>query len=238
MKTQSFKFQALLTIGLISILLWVALPLQAATNVKLSGVMPALGDVSDFQISRDGRYAVYRADQDTDGVHELYSVLLGGGPPVRLNPILPFGRSVASFQISPDSRRVVYLADQDTDNTVELYSVPIVGPASAGIKLNGILVALGNVSSFSFSPDSSRVVYRADQQNDEVFEIYSVPIGGPASAVLKLNKALVANGDVAGFLISPDGRPGGLWGRPGHGYAHRALQRSIGVPPFRRPQAQ
>ena len=120
MKTQSSRFQALLTIGLFTAMLWAALPLQAATNVKLSGVMVASGDVSEFQISRDGRYAVYLADQDTDGVPELYSVLLGGGLPVRLNPIFPFGRAVASFQISPDSRRVVYLADQNTDN-FELY---------------------------------------------------------------------------------------------------------------------
>ena len=168
--------------------------------------MTAEGNVNSFQISRDGRYAVYLADQDTDDVPELYSVLLGGGTPVRLNPILPFGRAVASFQISPDSRWVVYLADQDLDNVMELYSVPIAGPPDAYKKLSGILVPLGNVDSFSISPDSARVVYRADQQNDEVFEIYSVPIGGSASAGIKLNKALVANGDVAGFLISPDSK--------------------------------
>ncbi len=255
MKTESSGFQALLTIGLITAMLWAALPLQAATNVKLSGVMPALGDVSGFQISRDGRYAVYLADQDTDGVPELYSVLLGGGPPVRLNPIFPFGRAVASFQISPDSRRVVYLADQDTDNVVELYSVPIGGPAgryqtqrhlvpggdvrvlqdqpgqhpsglsggpghdeateiysvpiggpaSAGIKLNKALVAGGNVDGFQISPDSSRVVYGADQDTVGATEIYSVPIGGPPSDGIKLNKALVPGGSVQqDALISPD----------------------------------
>jgi hypothetical protein len=52
--------------------LWSSPPLQAATNIKLSGVMPAFGDVSFFQISPDGRYAVYLADQDTDEVFELY----------------------------------------------------------------------------------------------------------------------------------------------------------------------
>ena len=84
--------------------------------------MPLLGDVDSFQISPNGRYAVYLEDQDTDGVLELYSVLLDGGSPVRLNPplLLP-GRNVTSFQIIPDSSRVVYRADQDTDEVFELY---------------------------------------------------------------------------------------------------------------------
>jgi Tol biopolymer transport system component len=205
MNTQFYGSQALLTIALITAMLWAPLPLQAATNIKLSGAMPAFGDVSSFQISRDGRYAVYLADQDTDEVPELYSVLLGGGPPVRLNPILPPGRAVASFQISPDSRRVVYRADQDSVNVVELYSVPI-GGLAASIKLNGTLGINDDVIDFQISPDSSRVVFLAD--HDTIFfnvvELYSVPIEGPVTAVKKLNKTLVANGNVAGFRISPD----------------------------------
>ena len=43
MKTESSGSQALLTIGLITAMLWAALPLQAATNIKLSGVMTRLG---------------------------------------------------------------------------------------------------------------------------------------------------------------------------------------------------
>jgi hypothetical protein len=35
----------------------------AAFGVKLSGTMPAFGDVQDFKISPDGQYAVYVADQ-------------------------------------------------------------------------------------------------------------------------------------------------------------------------------
>ena len=173
MKTKNCRYPLFLTIGLIMVTLWSAHSLQAATKIKVSGLMPPFGDVGPiFQISPDGRYAVYLADQDTDGVLELYSVLLGGGSPVRLNPPLPFGRNVTSFRISPDSSRVVYLTDQQTDNVIELYSVPLGGPAAAGIKLNGALVAGGNVGIFQISPDSSRVVYRADQDTDEVFELY------------------------------------------------------------------
>jgi len=206
MEPKTFRFPAILSIGLIMALLWSVHPLQAATNVKISGVMPPFGDVNSFRISPDGRYAVYLADQDTDGVFELYRVLLGGGSPVRLNPLLPFGRNVTSFRISPDSSRVVYQVDQQTA-AVELYSVPIAGPAAAGIKLNGALAALRNVITFQISPDSSRVIYYADQETASIFELYSVSLGGPATAGIKLNVEVGALGNVEGlFQISPDSR--------------------------------
>ena len=42
------------------------------------------------------------------------------------------------------------------------------------LKLNGTLVTNGDVFrvDFSFSPDSSRVVYRADQDTDQINELY------------------------------------------------------------------
>jgi Tol biopolymer transport system component len=203
METRTFRFQLLIIVGLIVATLWSPHSLQAVINIKLNGVMPPFGVVASFQISPDGRYAVYLADQDTSGVTELYSVFLGGGSPVRLNPILSLGRNVTSFQISPDSSRVVYRGNQDTAAVFELYSVPIGGPA--GIKLNRALVAFGNVVDFKISPDSSRVIYYADQEMDNVSELYSVPLKGPATAGIKLNVEVGALGNVEGlFQISPD----------------------------------
>jgi Tol biopolymer transport system component len=179
--------------------------LALAAFIKLSGTMPTFGDVQDFQISPDGQYVVYRADQDTDEAIELYSVPMNGGIPVRLNGALPTGSDVAdNYKISPDSSRVIYRADQQIDEVWELYSVPLAGPASAGVKLNGALVANGNVWKIEISPDSSRVIYLADQQTDGVLELYSVPLAGPAGAGVKLNGALVAGGDVIYFQVSPD----------------------------------
>jgi hypothetical protein len=46
------------------------------------------------------------------------------------------------------------------------------------------------------------VVYLADQETDELFELYSVPLGG--GTVVKLNAPLVTGGDIVDFSISPD----------------------------------
>jgi Tol biopolymer transport system component len=74
--------------------------------------------------------------------------------------------------------------------------------ALENIKLNAPLTLDGNVSFFAISPDSSRVVYIADQDTDEVFELYSVPLGG--GTVTKLNAPFTTDGEVFAFLISPD----------------------------------
>jgi len=190
------------------------LPTSAdVVNLKLNGMLVSGGDVSWFQISPNGAWVVYLADQDTDAAKDLYSVPIGGGTPVRLNGALPTGSEVFGFGISTDSTRVVYHAPQDTTGVFELYSVPIEGPASAGIKLNRPLPLGGEVGNiidrgFQISPDGSRVIYVADQEKDNVFELFSVPIDGPATAGVKLNIPLVDGGGVGdsqSFAISPDG---------------------------------
>ncbi len=73
--------------------------------------------------------------------------------------------------------------------------------------MNGTLAAGGVVWSYQISPDSSRVVYVADQQTKGVYELYSVPLGGPATTGIKLNGPLTTGGDggdVTTFQISPD----------------------------------
>jgi hypothetical protein len=65
MEPKTFRYPTFLTIGLILALLWSAHPLQAATIVKLSGVIPPFGTISSFQISPDIGRVLYVADQDT-----------------------------------------------------------------------------------------------------------------------------------------------------------------------------
>jgi Tol biopolymer transport system component len=64
----------------------------------------------------------------------------------------------------------------------------------------------GDVRELRVSPDATRVVYRADEDAFEVFELYAAPADGSVPAV-KLNGALAENGDVieGAFAFSPDG---------------------------------
>ena len=73
------------------------------------------------------------------------------------------------------------------------------------IKLNSALPPGGDVDRFQFSPDGSRVLYLAEQDTDEVDELYSVPAMG--GTPVKLNSALPSGGNVYsdGLQFSPDG---------------------------------
>ena len=190
-----------------------SVPLAGGPVVKLNTTFGAPSkDVTNFLISADSARVVYLADQDSDEVFELYSVPIAGGTVTKLSGGslgMVSGGDVLEFNISPDSARVVYRADQLTDGTGELFSVSILGPATSGVRLNRTLVGGGNLqdppagfSSFLVSPNSATVVYKADQDTDEKFEIYSVPIAGPETSGVKLNDTLVpAGGNVINFQV-------------------------------------
>jgi len=116
-------YQCVLPLAVLMGLLFSFCPLQAATNQKLSGFMPFWGGVVDSQISPDSSRVVYRADQEADGLVELFSVPISGptGPVIKVNGPLATGGNAGLFQISRDSGRVIYMADQDTNDFLELY---------------------------------------------------------------------------------------------------------------------
>ena len=170
---------------------------------RISGVQsyPTRGSAIDFAVSPDSRTVVYLAEEESDGVLELFSVPVGGGPTTKLNSELVSGGNVTHFEISPLGDRVVYRAAQDTEFVVELYAVTIQGGPVT--RLNGLLNPGGDVQSFAISPLGDRVVYRANQQDALKDELYTVPIEG--GTVFKLNGALPTGGDVFSFEIGPLG---------------------------------
>ena len=68
--------------------------------------------------------------------------------------------------------------------------------------LTPMLPAFTDISRVAISPNSQYVVFIADIEEDNRYELYSVPITG--SVPVKLNPPLVAGGNVKSFLILPD----------------------------------
>ena len=66
----------------------------------------------------------------------------------------------------------VYSAPQDNTDVSDLYVVPIGG--GTPLKLNTPLAPGGDVIYFQISPDAARVVYKADQQTDEVLSLIHI----------------------------------------------------------------
>lgn len=147
--------------------------------------------------SPDGNWIIYAADQDLDGVGELFVVDNSNlGTSIKVHADYGVDRDVCSWKFSPNSMKIAYCADQDTDGILELYSVDV---ASLGIstKLNPPLVSGGAVQSgaFQFSGDSTFIAYVADQDTDNLRELYRVELSA-AGVAQKLNSPLIPAGDV------------------------------------------
>ena len=109
-----------------------------APQVRLNGALAPGGEVDDIDISPAGNRVVYTADQDTDEVIELYSVLIGGGGRVKLSAPLGADGDVDQFDLSPDGAWVAFLADPGNDEQFELSLVPTDGSAPP-VKVSGPL---------------------------------------------------------------------------------------------------
>jgi len=168
------------------------------TQVSLPG-----DNTFDYAISADGSTVVYMTSTGGQGLDELFSVPVLGGAITQLNAPVPAGETVGSFEISTDGRWVTYstqLIENFGDPNTALFSVPIGG--GTPIRLTPEFIAGSGTNSGDISPDSSFVVYRADQDTPGVSELYAVPIAGGASQ--KLNGPLVSGGEARSVRISPD----------------------------------
>lgn len=158
-----------------------------AQTRKLNAPLVSGGDVFEVDASRDGRWVAYKADQDLDGVQELYGVRGDG----RSSPVkLSFGERALQFAISSDGTRVVFRADP-TSQRFEIFSVPTDGSQSP-VRLNPALAPTGDVGSqfsagwggFEITPDGSTVLFVAGVRGPFEYDLFSVPIDGSASATL------------------------------------------------------
>jgi hypothetical protein len=167
--------------------------------------------------SADGRWIFFGASQDRVARWSVFVVPVAGGQAARqLTPDTTFGQmGVWDFEVTRDLTRLITLTDELVPNTAELLSrtLPvdlIAGPVGAPVRLNGPLVADGNVGfyasgsntrlSFELTPNQQRVLYFADQDVDEEHALYSAPVDGGAAAV-RLSPVLGADEDF--FWIWP-----------------------------------
>ena len=136
--------------------------------------------VTDFQFSPDGARAVYQAVATLSG---LYSALVDGSqPPLWLFPHP--GQAYPPYSISPDGAWVVCRVDVHEPQRFELFARPIDG-SQAALQLSDPLAPDGDVGgsngesvspAMRITPDSSHVLYGADQDFDEVFELFASPL--------------------------------------------------------------
>ncbi len=166
-------------------------------------------DIRELQISPNSEFIVFQAD--VAGVTELYRVPTAGGAVVKLNAALVSRGDVLLFKIGPNSDRVVYLADQEIDGVQELYTVPITG--GDGAKLHTNFSAGSGINfdpnapsheqrPFDFAADGAQVVFMADPEGGDRWQLYGSPVAGGTG--VRLNADLAEDQRVVGFDATSD----------------------------------
>lgn len=181
-----------------------AVPVAGGSTVALDG--PHGTTAIQLLASPDGQRVAFRLDRDTPGKTELYVVPVDGSqPPLKINPPLIASGDVTTTLFAPGGERLLYLADRTQDGQFELLSTPVSGGATAqfhGVTPTGGFV--GDVLEFQATSDGDHVVYRADQDSDQVFDLFAVDGTGPGTPVNLTS--LSSSGDVQpGAVLSPDG---------------------------------
>jgi len=152
----------------------------SAPAVRLNVASPAPVS-TQFDITPDGTRVVFI--HRVGAVTNLYSAPIDGSAPAkRLNPVLRNGRQVSTFDIDP-SGRVLYVADQAAFERFQLYRVPVDGSERAW-RVNPLFGPTADIDAavtltpaFAYTPDGNEVLYRADQEWDESFELFASFIG-------------------------------------------------------------
>lgn len=172
----------------------------SAPPVVLTDGLAAGQSITQLQVTPDGASVVFRV-RLVDNYHRLFSTHVdGSSKPIPID-VIGHLDDEAELAIDASGTRVVYLATVRAFR-FDLFSGWVDG-REAPVRLNEDLA--GSVQSFQISPDGTRVVYLADQDQADIVELYSCPIDGSSPPVM-LNESLTNTlEEVDSFAISTDG---------------------------------
>jgi len=168
------------------------------------------------EISKNNRWVVYRAWQDTEGL-QLYKSRLDGSENTLLSddkasskPYPGYSRRAPS-KITDDSSMVVYMARDNARNTASIHVARLEGEPSTR-QLTPVFSQGGTVNwylPFSLTSDSLTTVYFARETTESPYEIFAARLDG--SSVVKLNQPIADGGRVINYRITLDNRQVVYW---------------------------
>ncbi len=155
-------------------------------------------DETNYGWSADSSWLAFIADEDTVDDFELYtSDPLASSPTIKVSGTLGTDGDVTAFKWAPTELLIAYAADQDTNDKIELYTTNP-PPNIDVIKVSGTPFIGDTVEDdFQWSPNSSLIAYRADQDTQDQIELYTTDEEG--FDIDKVSGTLPSGGDVDEF---------------------------------------
>jgi len=187
---------------------------RALQSVSVDGAGPLLLNapevpgrgVTSFMVASAGAGLAYREEREQSGVFELQGLDLALIPR-RLAVPTPGSSTLGAFGLSPDGRWMAFIESWNALGGGVLFGAPLDGatapveyavppvPGSVG----------GDVLDFAVSDSGRQVVYRADQELDQSFQLYARQAEG-LTPLRRLSESLPERGTVEpGYVLAPDG---------------------------------
>ncbi len=165
--------------------------------------VPAGADVLDFAWSPAAQLLAYRRTDAVTFLPELHVVFASGlGDVVLADDDGVDG--VTQLAWSPDGNRIAYTADHTLNNAQDLYVAAVLGPPPADPQVSQGLLPFQGVHQLRWSPDSTRLLFSADEDTTGVDDLFlGVVDGGPPQ---QLTLAADASTQVSALEWSGDGQ--------------------------------
>jgi Tol biopolymer transport system component len=165
--------------------------------VKVNSPLSEGYALSGFQITPDGDHVIYGAYRS--GSFQYFSRPTDGSTPAVFLYEEPEGPArLTGRQIAPDGSHIVFGVDldgffgsygYDLPETHVLYAVPIAGGLPRPI--TDVLEGGRYIREFQFTPDGRSVIYLANQDDKNVFELYSVSVIVPEPTTVAMLLSMI-----------------------------------------------
>ncbi|MCB1215017.1 MAG: PD40 domain-containing protein [Deltaproteobacteria bacterium] len=180
-------------------------PLQDQV-IKMHPDLEDWQNIENTSWSPDGSKIAYLLDLEINGVKELYLADSRTGNIEKINPDLSYGREVDSYKWSEDGKKIAYLANPNNTNIKELYYYDLTNGTLHQVNpdFSGVIGNLKSVFSYYWSPDGKKIAYTADQDTENVIELYVYNLEN--QEIQKINQNLEGGKTIYNFLWSPDSK--------------------------------
>lgn len=143
---------------------------------------------------------IYVADAQFQGMNQLYAASRDGGPVTKLAGPPKVGMTISLSEstapsLSPDRSKLAFVLNTGTES--ELFVIDLLAKQPT-VQVSGPMVENGKIRSYYWSPNSDRLLYRADQDAENAIDLYLVLADGTAQRKIT-TRAL------GGVTWSPDG---------------------------------
>ena len=170
----------------------------SAVESKLNGGLVEGGSVRSYQWSPNGSRLAYIADQEIDGLDQLYAMVADPtGNPSKIES----GDLHVSSEIkwSPDSRKIAFrVVDGEDTNAIYRYDIDDQETIP--------LVTEGDFNAFSWSPNSDFLVYLSSIGIDDVISRKLFTVQANGGGIDQLNSLTTSNGNIIKYQWAPLGQ--------------------------------